>query len=74
MGWWWLALVWSEVDSHSYQPSEDQARRHQTEQGAFDFFVTGHQLPALGVAAGKASGAVVHHNHSLGMAFVAQGG
>jgi hypothetical protein len=43
-GWWCLALVWSEVDSHSYRPSEDQARRHQTKPGAFDFSVTGHQF------------------------------
>jgi len=31
MGWWWLVPVWSEVDSGSYRPSEDQARRRQTE-------------------------------------------
>jgi hypothetical protein len=41
-GWWWLALVWSEVDSHSYRPSEDQARRRQIKRAAFDFSVTGH--------------------------------
>jgi hypothetical protein len=29
--WWWLAPVWSEVDSHSYRPSEDQVRRQQAE-------------------------------------------
>jgi len=28
-GWWWLAPVWNEVDSRSYRPSEDQARRRQ---------------------------------------------
>jgi hypothetical protein len=45
MEWWWLAPVWSEVDSHSYRPSEDQAWRRQIERAAFDFSVTGHSPP-----------------------------
>ncbi len=42
MEWWWLAPVLSEVDSHSYQPSEDQASRQLAERDTFDLAVTGH--------------------------------
>ncbi len=41
-GWRCLVPVWSEVDSHSYRPNEDQARCRQTEPGAADLAVTVH--------------------------------